>query len=194
TGMKTEIGDIATMITGTGPDQTPLQRRLDQLGKWLVAACTLIVSAVFAVGILRGFGWGPMLMTGVSLAVAAIPEGLPAVVTVALALGVRRMIGRHAIVRRLPAVDSLGCTTVICSDKTGTLTNNEMTVTRLFLGGEEVEVTGVGYEPTGELRQGGKPLQEGPDLRRALAACALCNDALLVQESSKRLLGRTLRR
>lgn len=185
TGMSTEIGDIAAMIKTTKEGETPLQRRLTQLGKGLVAICIIVVIAVFSIGVLRGFGVMPMFFTGVSLAVAAIPEGLPAVVTIALALGVQRMIRRKAIVRRLPAVETLGCVTVICSDKTGTLTKNEMTVTHLFVGDREASVTGVGYEPVGTITSTDpkRPIDlSDNDFVRALHISALCNDALLVHE------------
>ncbi len=131
TGMHTEMGMIAHLMRETVQEQTPLQRRLEQLGKILVILSLLIVGVVVVTGLFRGEPLYQMFLTGVSLAVAAIPEGLPAIVTIALALGVQRMIRSHAIVRRLPAVETLGCTTVICSDKTGTLTRNQMTVTEM---------------------------------------------------------------
>lgn len=132
TGMHTEMGMIAHLIREAVEEQTPLQRRLEQLGKILVILSLLIVAIVVITGLFRGEPLYQMFLTGVSLAVAAIPEGLPAIVTIALALGVQRMIRSHAIVRRLPAVETLGCTTVICSDKTGTLTRNKMTVTHMY--------------------------------------------------------------
>lgn len=182
TAMATEIGDIASMIQSVDHAPTPLQRRLEQLGRWLVAACLFIVGLVFGLGVWRGLSVYDMFLTGVSLAVAAIPEGLPAVVTVALALGVQRMIKRHAIVRRLPAVETLGCTTVICSDKTGTLTRNEMTVTKIILADREIDVTGVGYEPIGQLLRNSQPVHlDEPSLRWACRIAGLCNDASLVR-------------
>ncbi len=132
TGMHTEMGMIAHLIREAVEEQTPLQRRLEQLGKILVILSLLIVGGVVITGLFRGEPLYQMFLTGVSLAVAAIPEGLPAIVTIALALGVQRMIRAHAIIRRLPAVETLGCTTVICSDKTGTLTRNKMTVTEMY--------------------------------------------------------------
>ena len=181
TGMGTQIGEIAGLIQEAAAELTPLQRRLEQLSRWLVAFCLLIVAVVFAVGVVRGLGAYQMFLTAVSLSVAAIPEGLPAVVTVALALGVQRMIKRKAIVRKLPAVESLGCATVICSDKTGTLTKNQMTVTRLVLPSGGVEVSGAGYTPFGALTREGRPVRPGEaDLERALLVCALCNDASLL--------------
>jgi len=180
TGMATEIGDVAAMIEGSGEELTPLQRRLAQLGRWLVLVCLSIVAAVFVAGVARGASVYEMFLTGTSLAVAAIPEGLPAVVTVALALGVQRMIRRQAIVRRLPAVETLGCATVICTDKTGTLTRNEMTVVKLILADREIDVSGSGYDPAGEFRSQGSLVDpRDPDLHWALLAGACCNDAVM---------------
>lgn len=191
TGMNTQIGDIATLISDAGDDETPLERRLNQLGKGLVAACILVVGAVCVMGVMRGFGVIPMFLTGVSLAVAAIPEGLPAVVTIALALGVQRMIKRHAIIRKLPAVETLGCATVICSDKTGTLTKNEMTVTKLYVGNRFIDITGVGYEPIGQFIDGGRPITpDSRDLNRLLQVATHCNDAMLFQDTSRERPGR----
>ncbi len=136
TGMHTEMGTIAHLIREAVEDQTPLQRRLEHLGKILVILSLVIVAVVVVTGLFRGEPLYQMFLTGVSLAVAAIPEGLPAIVTIALALGVQRMIRAHAIVRRLPAVETLGCTTVVCSDKTGTLTRNRMTVTQMYVPGQ----------------------------------------------------------
>jgi len=181
TGMQTQIGQIAGMIQEAEPQATPLQQRLEQLGKVLVLASLAVVAIVFAAGVLRGFPVYRMFLTAVSLAVAAIPEGLPAVVTIALAVGVQRMLRRRAIIRRLPAVETLGCATVICSDKTGTLTRNEMTVTRLWLGGREIEVTGTGYVPKGEFLSEGERIDPSrdADLRLALRIAATCNHARL---------------
>src|SRR6185295_3946824 len=136
--------------------ETPLQRRLEQFGYTLLWLALGVVSVVFVLGYLRGAPAVLMLLTAVSLAVAAIPEGLPAIVTITLALGVTRMVKRHALIRRLPAVETLGSTTVICTDKTGTLTKNEMTVTRLFVDGHRFEVTGEGYAPVGVIQENGK--------------------------------------
>lgn len=197
TGMETQIGTIAGMISGTSEGMTPLQRRLAQLGRWIVLGCLLICATVAALGVARGESVHSMFMAGVSLAVAAIPEGLPAIVTVSLALGVQRMSARRAIVRRLSAVETLGCATVICADKTGTLTANEMTVVAVDLIQRELVVTGSGYAPDGEFREaaaGGDDAASGrciddpasdPDLlalRELLLAAALCNDARLTRE------------
>lgn len=139
TGMQTEIGKIAGMITTVRDEATPLQKRLEQLGRWLVILCLGICAAVATMGILRGEPPRQMFLAAVSLAVAAIPEGLPAIVTIALALGVQKMIKRRAIIRKLPAVETLGCATVICSDKTGTLTQNKLAVTKLWVADQEYE-------------------------------------------------------
>lgn len=184
TGMRTEIGRIAGMMQRIEKEATPLQIRLEQLGRWLVLACLLVCAAVSATGIVRGEPVYIMFMAGVSLAVAAIPEGLPAIVTVALALGVQRMVRRNALVRKLPAVETLGCATVICSDKTGTLTENNMTVRRIYLDGRQITVTGSGYRPEGEFLWRGKKSSppDDPDLRLLLVAGAVCNNARLVTE------------
>jgi Ca2+-transporting ATPase len=182
TGRETQMGRIAHLIAESGEQTTPLQLRLEELGRWLAAGCGLICLGVFALGVAQGRPVRAMFLTGVSLAVAAIPEGLPAVVTVALAAGVQRMSRRGAIVRRLPAVETLGCTTVICADKTGTLTQNELTVTKVWAGGKLYEVEGRGYRPEGRFREGGRPVKaEGvPELRRVLEIGLLCNTAVLV--------------
>lgn len=179
TGMQTEIGLIAELITSSEETGTPLQQRLEQLGHWLVAGCLLIVALVFAAGVFRGFPVYRMFLVGVSLAVAAIPEGLPAVVTIALAIGVQRMAKRNAIIRRLPAVETLGCATVICSDKTGTLTQNQMTVTELVLPGRRFRITGSGYSPEGEFLLGEKrvDVSADPDVKMAARIGAICNHA-----------------
>ena len=177
TGMSTEMGQICGMIQEAGQEETPLQRRLGQLGKGLVAFCLLICAAVVVVGIARGEEAYQMFLAGVSLAVAAIPEGLPAIVTVALAIGVQRMIRRHAIIRKLPAVETLGCATVICSDKTGTLTQNQMTVRKVIINGDVFEITGEGYDPKGEFEGNG----DIRDIKFTLLmkAAAFCNNAVL---------------
>ncbi|MCY0908230.1 MAG: calcium-transporting P-type ATPase, PMR1-type [Sulfobacillus thermotolerans] len=165
TGMQTEMGTIAHLMREAVEDQTPLQRRLEHLGKILVYLSLLIVLVVVVTGLFRGEPLYQMFLTGVSLAVAAIPEGLPAIVTIALALGVQRMIRAHAIVRRLPAVETLGCTTVICTDKTGTLTKNQMTVTAMWAGDKIVE-------PSASATQ-------DPTVRKLLTSAVLCNNAVV---------------
>ncbi|WP_411553359.1 calcium-translocating P-type ATPase, SERCA-type [Paenibacillus lautus] len=190
TGMDTEMGKIADLIQNTESQETPLQHRLEQLGKILIAVSLGLTVLVVIAGILHGQPAAGMFLAGVSLAVAAIPEGLPAIVTIALALGVQRMIKRKAIVRKLPSVETLGCASVICSDKTGTLTQNKMTVTQVWLGGRSLEVTGHGYDPTGQILHRGKPVELRSDqgLRRLLQISGLCNNAEIyenVQEEAR---------
>ncbi|MBB6636552.1 calcium-translocating P-type ATPase, SERCA-type [Cohnella thailandensis] len=184
TGMGTEMGKIADLIQQTEEAETPLQKRLEQLGKILIVLALALTVVVVIAGVLHGQPLYGMFLAGVSLAVAAIPEGLPAIVTIALALGVQRMIKRRAIVRKLPSVETLGCASVICSDKTGTLTQNKMTVTRLWLGGRIVEVSGEGYEPTGQFLEKGRPVESKGDasLKRLTQVAALCNNAELKEE------------
>jgi len=151
TGMNTVMGEIAGMMREAEPDMTPLQVKLDGLGKVLIVVCLVVCAVVTMLGIARGENVMTMFMAGISLAVAAIPEGLPAIVTVVLALGVQRMAKRNAIVRKLPAVETLGCTTVICSDKTGTLTRNQMTVKKIATFDKLIDIEGDGYQPVGRL-------------------------------------------
>ncbi|MGZ5019384.1 MAG: cation-translocating P-type ATPase, partial [Chthoniobacterales bacterium] len=185
TGMQTEIGRIAALIHEAGAEEaTPLQKKLESLGRVLVWASLGIVAVLFVLGLLRHTPAFEMFLTSVSLAVAAVPEGLPAVVTIALALGVLRMSRRHALVRRLPSVETLGSTSVICTDKTGTLTRGEMTVRALYVAGKTFEVTGEGYEPDGEVRFEGKAVdarQVAPLLELADVLIG-CNNAHLVVE------------
>ncbi|MBO8125981.1 MAG: cation-translocating P-type ATPase [Firmicutes bacterium] len=195
TGGSTEIGRIARLIHQVQDEPTPLQRRLAKLGGFLVKACLAVCLLVFALGIIQGRNWTEMFLTGVSLAVAAIPEGLPAVVTISLALGVQRMIKRKAIIRKLSAVETLGCTSVICSDKTGTLTKNEMTVTTIWLPkGKHFRVSGEGYSSKGIITDGlgnRASLEAEPGLARLVEVIAFCNNAELVKPRSK---GKFLRR
>ncbi|NOT57322.1 MAG: HAD-IC family P-type ATPase, partial [Deltaproteobacteria bacterium] len=157
TAMKTELGHIAGLIAEAGvKERTPLEKKLESFGRILVWVALSIVALLFGLGLWRGTPPFELFMTSISLAVAAVPEGLPAVVTVALALGVLRMSRRRALVRKLPAVETLGSTTVICTDKTGTLTVGEMTVRALYVAGQSYEVTGEGYGPEGEVRVEGK--------------------------------------
>jgi len=181
TGMNTQFGMIAEMLQSYEEESTPLQRKLDQLGRWLGIACLVICGVVGLVGILRGLPPLEMFMTAVALAIAAVPEGLPAVVTICLALGMREMIRRHALIRRLPAVETLGSTTVICSDKTGTLTQNEMVVVQCWTAGQYIGVTGEGYQPQGTFTRDSQPLDVGqePAVQRLFLGATLCNDALL---------------
>ena len=182
TGAHTELGRIASLIQEAGVESTPLQRRLEQLGHVLLYFSLGIVTVVFLLGLLRGESPVNMFLTAVSLAVAAIPEGLPAIVTIALALGVTRMVKRNALIRRLPAVETLGSTTVICTDKTGTLTKNEMTVTALYLDGHRYQVTGEGYAPEGKILESGSAVPaDRIGLQAFLRAGILCNGADLRQ-------------
>ncbi|KAA8756412.1 cation-translocating P-type ATPase [Paenibacillus sp. UASWS1643] len=183
TGMETEMGKIADLIQNTEEQETPLQHRLEQLGKILIFVALGLTIMVVVAGILHGQPAVGMFLAGVSLAVAAIPEGLPAIVTIALALGVQRMIKRKAIVRKLPSVETLGCASVICSDKTGTLTQNKMTVTDVWLEGRNIKVTGDGYAPEGQMLENGRTVELKSDqsLRRMLQISALCNNASIVE-------------
>ncbi|WFS12149.1 cation-translocating P-type ATPase [Rhodococcus aetherivorans] len=177
TGMQTEIGAIATLLGAAGVEKTPLQRRIDQLAKTLTIVALTVVAVVFVLGLLRGQSWSDLLITAVSLAVATIPEGLTAVVAFTLAMGASRLAARGAIVKRLAAVETLGSTTHIATDKTGTLTLNQMTVQRLLARGRSFRVTGTGYETTGKILVGdGLP---APDLTVPLLGMALCNDAVV---------------
>jgi len=186
TGMRTELGKIAGMIAEIKRDSTPLQKKLEQFGKWIVYLCFVIVGLIFLLGLIRGGKVLDMFLTAVSLAVAAIPEGLPAVVTIALALGVQRMVARHAIIRKLPSVETLGCVTVICSDKTGTLTKNEMTVQAVYADGSLFRITGIGYEPHGEFFIDSRKVDadDYPTLKKTLLCGTLCNGAQLVRQNS----------
>lgn len=179
TGMRTEFGRIAGMLQTIETGRTPLQENLDRVGHALARAALGVVALIGALGLIRGQPWLEMLLFGLALAVAVVPEALPAVVTISLALGVQRMVRRNALVRRLPAVETLGSTTVIGTDKTGTLTKNEMTVRRIFLCGQTWEVTGAGYAPEGAFLLAGVPTPPSEPLRRLLRAAALASDARL---------------
>jgi len=184
TGMGTEIGRIAKMLQEVEEEPSPLAVKMDYIGKRLGLACLIISAVVMGLGVLRGNPILEMFIWAVSLAIAAVPEALAAVVTGSLAIGVQRAARRNAIVRRLPAVETLGCTTVICSDKTGTLTKNEMTIRRLYVSGQVVEVGGVGFEPVGSFTAGSAAVDPGADatMHRMLLAGMLCNDANLLQQ------------
>ncbi|RLE46848.1 ATPase [Candidatus Woesearchaeota archaeon] len=177
TGMNTEIGKIATLIQETKPELTPLQKQLKKLGAFLGIAVILIALAVFGIGILGGNPWEAMLMAAIAIAVAAIPEGLPAVVTISLALGVQRMALRNALMRKLPSVETLGACSVICSDKTGTLTHNEMTVTKIYVNREVISVGGSGYEPEGSFSKDPKKF------KLLLKIGALNNNTKIIKEN-----------
>ena len=213
TGMRTQLGMIAVMLQSVEEEETPLQQRLDQLGRLLGTGALIICGLVFLVGIFRAvgdFGMGglfqsnaglekivELFMIAVSLAIAAVPEGLPAVVTISLALGMREMVHRHALIRKLASVETLGSATVICSDKTGTLTQNEMTVTHLWINGRTFEITGSGYSVKGDFKLDGKTanLKEFPGASTVLWVGVLNNDALLEtvtgsqEQASYRMVG-----
>jgi len=185
TAMKTELGRIAGLIVEAGAEEkTPLQQKLNAFGRVLVWATLGIIALLFVLGLLRGTAPLELFLTSISLAVAAVPEGLPAVVTVALALGVRRMARRRALVRKLAAVETLGSTTVICTDKTGTLTVGEMTVRALYVAGQHYEVTGEGYGPEGGVFVAGQKANatQAPPLLELAAVLLACNNAHLVLE------------
>jgi P-type Ca2+ transporter type 2C len=187
TGMNTEMGKIAHLIQTEETQLTPLQQRLEQLGKILIVVALLLTALVVVIGVYQGHDLYTMFLAGVSLAVAAIPEGLPAIVTIALAMGVQKMIRRKAIVRKLPSVETLGCATVICSDKTGTLTQNKMTVTQLWSEGRAWEVTATGdlqgcfYYNNKEINE-----QEQASLMQLLTFGSLCNNAEIKPTKKKK--------
>jgi P-type Ca2+ transporter type 2C len=187
TGMRTAMGKIAGDVRATVRENTPLQNRMHKLGIVLGLGGVALAIGVFGLGVLRGHEWVGMLMYAVAVAVSAIPEGLPAVISVTLALGVRRMAGRNAILRRMSAVETLGSTTVICSDKTGTITENQMTVRRLWAGGQTFEASGEGYRPEGELKRAdGETVGERPDaLERLLRIGVQSNNAELKEEAGR---------
>ena len=182
TGMSTEIGKILQLVETTKKESTPLERKLEQLARYLTVLCVLVVPLVVVAGVLRGTPLGVTLELGISLAVAAVPEGLPVIATVSLAIGMRRMAKRNAILKELHAVESLGSVTTICTDKTGTLTKNELTLREIRLVSERaIRITGEGYNPKGEFLQEGARIDPKSDvvLYSLLTAGALCNDASL---------------
>ena len=188
TGDTTQLGRIAGMLSEVTTVDTPLIQRLAYFSKVITLAIIVLCVLVFVIGILLGQGALQMLMAAVALAVSAIPEGLPAIMTIALAIGVKRMAARNAVIRKLPAVESLGSATVICTDKTGTLTRNEMTVTQVVIRGREFTVAGSGYAPDGTINDGDKnsaAVDQIPALKDLLTAGALCNDAGLRQQDGK---------
>src|SRR5690606_40936736 len=184
TGMATEVGRIGELVGGIVEERTPLERRLDQLGRRLVYLALGVAALVTAIGAAQGIPLGQMLETGIALAIAAVPEGLPAVATITLALGLRRMARRNALIRRLPAVETLGSVTAICTDKTGTLTAAEQTTTVLWIDGRELRFTGTGYAPEGDVREDGRVVRpdDDPLLLAALRTAALANRADIAQK------------
>jgi len=188
TGMQTEFGKIAEQVAAIEVDKSPLEKRTDEIGKWLGLISFSICGLVVAISLVRELLFGTvdtgfvlrMLMFAIALAVAAVPEALAAIVTGALALGMHAMARKNALVKKMPAVETLGCTTVICTDKTGTLTRGEMTVRRVFTAGRSIEVTGTGYDPEGAFRDpGGRPLTNDVALNHLLTGGVLCNDSEL---------------
>ncbi len=192
TGMNTEIGKITARIQDVKPPPTPLQRNVSRLGRYIGILVLILITALIITGLFKGYTFDDLFALAVAAAVSAIPEGLPVMVTVVLALGIRRMAQRNALIRKLPAVEAMGAVNVICSDKTGTLTESEMTVRKIYLGGRTLEVTGAGYRPDGEYLEHGVKLETSgdDDLMLALRICALCNDSSLrLEEGKYRLMG-----
>ena len=182
TAMQTEFGKIAKMLQEVETGRTPLQQNLDKVGAVLARAAFVVVAIIVALGLFRGQPFVEMLIFGIALAVAVVPEALPAVVTISLAIGVQKMVKRNALIRRLPAVETLGSTSVICSDKTGTLTKDEMTIRKIFTAGQMFTVSGAGYAPEGVFStNGGSPSAPTPALRQMLLAATLASDTHLVQ-------------
>lgn len=194
TGMRTELGKIAAMLQSVDSEPTPLQQRMTQLGNVLVSGSLILVAIVVGGGLIhdliQGIGWKnlqELVEVSLSMAVAVVPEGLPAVITVTLALGTQRMVQHHALIRKLPAVETLGSVTTICSDKTGTLTQNKMVVQSIYTNNSTFRVTGEGYTPTGDFELNGKKanLDECPEISAFLVSCAVCNDAVLQQQQGE---------
>lgn len=181
TGMQTEFGKITGMLQQVETSQTPLQENLDRVGKTLAKASFVIVFIIVILGILRGQPALEMFIFGIALAVAVVPEALPAVVTISLALGIQRMVKRNALVRRLPTVETLGSTSVICSDKTGTLTRDEMTARKLFAAGQIIDISGSGYSPEGAFSKNGQAIDISLPVQALLRGAALVSDARLIQ-------------
>ncbi|HEX5809331.1 MAG TPA: HAD-IC family P-type ATPase, partial [Anaerolineales bacterium] len=183
TGMQTEFGKIAQLLQTIETGKTPLQHNLDKVGSVLARAAFVVVALIVVLGLLRGQPFIEMLIFGIALAVAVVPEALPAVVTISLAIGVQKMVKRNALIRRLPAVETLGSTSVICSDKTGTLTKDEMTVRKIFTAGQMFSITGAGYAPEGVFStNGGTASAVTPALRQMLSAATLASDTTLVKD------------
>jgi Ca2+-transporting ATPase len=185
TGMNTEFGKIAKMVQMTSEEQTPLEKRTQSIGKWIGILSVAICLGVAVIGIVEGRNIIDMILWGISLAVAAVPEALPAIVTGALAVGMYRMAKVNTIVKKLPAVETLGCTSVICSDKTGTMTKGEMTVQRIYLNDQIIKVSGVGYAPEGDFLVEDKKIDpKAENLKLLLTAATLCNDAKLEKDTA----------
>lgn len=190
TGMSTEIGKIAQLIQ-TSEQETPLQVKINSFGKWLGLIAVVIAGLAALIGILKNYAITDMFLTSATLAVSAVPEGLPALLTITLAIGVQSMSRQRAIVRKLSAVETLGSTTVILADKTGTMTTNEMTVTKIYVNGQEIDVSGAGFEPAGEFSIKSKQITptSNKELATALTISALCNDAVLTKDKNWGIIG-----
>lgn len=187
TGMNTEFGKIAQMLQTVETGRTPLQENLDKVGAMMARAAFIVVAIIVALGLFRGQPFIEMLIFGIALAVAVVPEALPAVVTISLAIGVQRMVKRNALMRRLPAVETLGSTSIICSDKTGTLTKDEMTARKIYTAGYTWDVSGAGYEPVGRFSRNGAAEEPNASLRQTLQAAAQASDAYLVHNQDEQL-------
>lgn len=185
TGMSTELGKITGLVKSVRREQTPLQEQLNRLARWLGVFALLVIGLITLTGLQREQSLFDMFLFGIALAVAVVPEALPAVVTISLALGVQRMARRNALVRQLPAVETLGSTSVICADKTGTLTRNEMTARRIYSMGREVTISGRGYAPEGDFKEAGCKIDAHAELSLLLQACALSTDAILTQQDQR---------
>ncbi len=184
TGMNTEFGKIAKMLQSVESGKTPLQENLDKVGNTLARAAFVVVAIIVALGLLRGQPFIEMFVFGIALAVAVVPEALPAVVTISLAIGVQRMVKRNALMRRLSAVETLGSTSVICSDKTGTLTKDEMTARRIFVAGQTTEVSGAGYDPHGQFSRDGLNVEPSEPIKLLLRAATLASDAHIIHSEA----------
>ena len=192
TGMNTEIGKITTQVQETKSPPTPLQKNVARLGRYIGILVLGIIGVLILIGVLKGYGFEDMFTLAIAAAVSAIPEGLPVMVTVVLAAGMRRMVKRHALIRKLTAVETMGAVTAICSDKTGTLTESEMTLRQVYLSGRTIEITGAGYHPEGEFLENGQKIEPVKDeeFLLALKISALCNDSTLKSDGDKhQLLG-----
>ncbi|MBD2447293.1 cation-translocating P-type ATPase [Nostoc sp. FACHB-152] len=190
TGMTTELGKIAEMLQSVESEPTPLQQRMTQLGNVLVTGSLVLVAIVVVGGVIQAGGFSPLkdlLEVSLSMAVAVVPEGLPAVITVTLALGTQRMVRRNALIRKLPAVETLGSVTTICSDKTGTLTQNKMVVQSIFTNNKTFKITGEGYAPVGDFQLDSQkiPVEDYAEIPALLVACAVCNDSVLQKEKGE---------
>lgn len=185
TGMNTEFGKIARLLQETETNQTPLQQNINSLTKWFGIFSIILAFLMSFLGLLRGYSIREMVIWGISLAVAVMPEALPAVVTISLAIGVKRMVKRSALIRKLPAVETLGATSIICSDKTGTLTKDEMTIKKIFINNQIIDITGTGYEPKGSFLKSGNEISLDENLNYFLNSSVLCNDSQLINKDNE---------